>query len=153
MRKFKEPLRSRPTYEITDAGMASVKYEAGIKKKTAVLLRDSKGNKSTEMPYSKKSERSQADAHCRHSSGVSEEVILKEEAQAGLTNVLTCDDTTLASSGLPAKPKRRESGKKELIVQVQAETKGDRLNKKIVITNEGYTVYGRETVSASVTGE
>ncbi|KAH3817328.1 hypothetical protein DPMN_118861 [Dreissena polymorpha] len=123
MRKCKTPLRYRPTYEITDAGMASVKYEAGIKKKTAVLLGDSKGNKSTEMPDNKKSKRSQADAHCRHSSGVSEEVILKEEDKAGLTNVLTCDDTTLASSSLPAKPKRRASGKKELIVQVQSKLK------------------------------
>ncbi|KAH3692482.1 hypothetical protein DPMN_194323 [Dreissena polymorpha] len=40
LRKMNKPLRSQPTYEIADAGMSSVKYEAGIKKKTAVLIGD-----------------------------------------------------------------------------------------------------------------
>ncbi|KAH3881701.1 hypothetical protein DPMN_005628 [Dreissena polymorpha] len=48
--KLRKRRKPQPPYEIADAGRASVKYEAGIKKKTAVLLRDSKGNQSTVMP-------------------------------------------------------------------------------------------------------
>ncbi|KAH3703302.1 hypothetical protein DPMN_078334 [Dreissena polymorpha] len=133
--------------------MASVKYEAGIQKNTAVLLGDPTRNQNTVMCNTKKSERSQADVHCRNSSVVSEEVSSKHQDKTGLMNVLTSDDITLASSGVPTKPEGIASGRKALILQVQSETKGDRLKRKIVITNGGYTVYSRETVSDSVTGE
>ncbi|KAH3836641.1 hypothetical protein DPMN_110012 [Dreissena polymorpha] len=89
LRKMKKPMRSQPTYEIADAGVASVKYEAGIKKKTAVLLRDSKGNQSTVISNIEIAERSQADVHCKHSSCVTEEVISKQEGKTCFMNVLT----------------------------------------------------------------
>ncbi|KAH3750797.1 hypothetical protein DPMN_185330 [Dreissena polymorpha] len=106
LRKMKKPSRSQPTYEIADAGVASVKKEAGIKKQTAVLPGDSKGNQSTVISNIKTSERSQADVYCKHSSGVTEEVISKQEDKAGFMNVLI----TLASTGLPAKAGGRASG-------------------------------------------
>ncbi|KAH3722404.1 hypothetical protein DPMN_065362 [Dreissena polymorpha] len=66
LRKTKKPLRSQPAYETADAGTASVKYEAGIKKNTAVLLGDLKGNQSIVIPKTKTSVRSPADVQCRH---------------------------------------------------------------------------------------
>ncbi|KAH3701103.1 hypothetical protein DPMN_076087 [Dreissena polymorpha] len=68
-------------------------------------------------------------------------------------NVLTCNDTTLASSGLPTRAEGRASGKKELIFQVLTEIQSVRFKKKLVITNEGFRVYAKETVCDSVTGE
>ncbi|KAH3893454.1 hypothetical protein DPMN_017601 [Dreissena polymorpha] len=50
MRKMKKSLRSQLAYETADASSASVKYEAGIKKKTAVLLGDLQGNQSAVIP-------------------------------------------------------------------------------------------------------
>ncbi|KAH3799184.1 hypothetical protein DPMN_152790 [Dreissena polymorpha] len=41
----------------------------------------------------------------------------------------------------------------KLIFKVKASTEGDIQKRKIVITNEGYTVYARATSSNSVTGE
>ncbi|KAH3831599.1 hypothetical protein DPMN_104869 [Dreissena polymorpha] len=43
MRKMKKPLLSQPAYETANVCSASVKFEAGIKKKIAVLLGDWKG--------------------------------------------------------------------------------------------------------------
>ncbi|KAH3888489.1 hypothetical protein DPMN_012525 [Dreissena polymorpha] len=83
---------------------------------------------------------------------MSEEVSLRPDDQRGFMNVTTCNETSV-TSGLPVKARGRASGKKELIVKVQAATEADLQKRKIVITNEGYTVYARETSSNSVTGE
>ncbi|KAH3781470.1 hypothetical protein DPMN_159300 [Dreissena polymorpha] len=129
-----------------------MKYEAGIKKKTAVLLGDLKGNQCTDFQKTKTSERFPANVQCRHSSGMSEEVSLKPHDQRGFMNVKTCNETSL-TSGLPVKARGRASGKRELIVNVQAATEADLQKRKIVITDEGYTAFVRETSSYSVAGE
>ncbi|KAH3819167.1 hypothetical protein DPMN_120900 [Dreissena polymorpha] len=141
-------MRSHQAYEIADAGRASVKYEASIKKKTAVLLGDLKGNQSAVIPKTRTSVRSPANVQCRHSSGMSNEISLKPDDQTGFMIVTTCNETSL-TSGLPVKAR----GKKELIVKVQATTEANLQKRKTVITNEGFTVYARETSSNSVTGE
>ncbi|KAH3715613.1 hypothetical protein DPMN_058325 [Dreissena polymorpha] len=51
---------------------------------------------------------------------IREKFSLKEPCQ---TAVKTCDYTTLASSGLPAKPEGRASGKKELIYRYSLKLK------------------------------
>ncbi|KAH3797028.1 hypothetical protein DPMN_150604 [Dreissena polymorpha] len=110
LRKMKKPLQSQLAYETADTGNASVKYEAGIKKETAVLLGDLKGNQRTVIPKTKTSVRSPADVQCRHSSGMSEEVSLKPDDQRGFINVTTCNKTSVLS-GLPVKARGRASGK------------------------------------------
>jgi hypothetical protein len=65
-------------------------------------------------------------------------------------SVPTINVTTPATSVSPA---GRTSGAKELRVKMQAASEGDLQKRKVVITNEGYTVYARETSSNSVTGE
>ncbi|KAH3695322.1 hypothetical protein DPMN_082779 [Dreissena polymorpha] len=104
------------------------------------------------MPITKKSVRSQANVQGRLSSGVSEKVSLKPDDQRGFMNVTTCNETSV-TSGWPVNAEVRASGKKELMVKVQAATEADLQKRKIVITDKGYTLFPRETSSNSVTGE
>ncbi|KAH3837207.1 hypothetical protein DPMN_110587 [Dreissena polymorpha] len=152
-RKMQKPPWSQPAHETADAGSASVKYDAGIKKKTAVFLGDLKGHQSTVIPKTKTTVLSPADVQNRHSSGVLKEVILKQDDKRCLMSVPTCSATTPVTSGLPGKARGRASGEKELIVKVQAATIADLQKRNIVITDEGYTVFARETSCNSVTGE
>ncbi|KAH3789318.1 hypothetical protein DPMN_167493 [Dreissena polymorpha] len=107
---------SQPTYKIAEV-MVSVKYKPGVKKTLVVLLGDSKVNPSTIIPNTYTSERSRADVHCRHSSGLFE--------SRRSIKVLIFNDKTSPTFGLHVNAEGRASGEKELIVLVQAASEGD----------------------------